>query len=58
MAQSLEQRLEHAQQNYTEYFNKNKKHLNNWQVQERLEILKDNIARIESEMFKKDLTTR
>lgn len=58
MAQTLEQRLEQAQKNYEDYFNKNKKHRNNWQVQERLEILKDNIARIESEMFKKDLTTR
>lgn len=58
MAQTLEQRLEQAQKNYKDYFNKNKKHRNNWQVQERLEILKDNIARIESEILKKDLTTR
>lgn len=53
MAKSLQERLEEATKAYKDYYNKNKKHRSNWKVQERLELLNENIARIESELLKR-----
>jgi hypothetical protein len=57
MAKTLQEQLEQAEKAYKEFYTRNKKHRNDYRVQERLEILNEKIARIEGEMFKKRLTS-
>jgi hypothetical protein len=58
MAKTIFEQLEETRQQKKDYFNKNKKHKDNWKVQEHIQMLNVKIARLENECAKNNLTFR
>lgn len=58
MPKTIHEQLEEVKEQRKEFYNKNKKHKDNWKVQERIQMFNDKIARLENEYSKNNLTFR